>query len=54
MIRFTQKPEGAPVAEVAKKTVVKQATDEVQLSLDPDATDEEGAAKPGKRRGRGK
>lgn len=50
MIRFTTKPEGAPTAEVTKKTVVKQVSDEVQLSLDPDSTEEETPGKATKRR----
>nr|WP_316654279.1 hypothetical protein [uncultured Gellertiella sp.] len=50
MIRFTQKPESAPTAETPAKKAAVKAADPVQLSLDPDAPEEEATGKPAKRR----
>lgn len=50
MIRFTQKPDASPTPDNAPKKAAVKTADAVQLSLDPDAPEEENAGKPTKRR----
>jgi hypothetical protein len=50
MIRFTTKTDTTPAEDAAPKKAVK-AVEPVQLSLDPDASEEETSAKPARKRG---